>query len=218
MESITQINKLINELYKINNTINIIDIIKNFEDENKELKKQNLVLKKDYEQKCQELDKLQVKYTEDIDNKNLELKEKNDELKNLTKVSYVQQLNKQLTEKNNYIQLLEQQIGKSKNVTEQNKLPKDNTSSTQTSETHVEPPTVFSELQTTKKSLKLQIEKVNIFNPNDFEDINGYELLVYKKNHYLRDMETNELYDIENNKPNQVIGLITEKGKVKLKK
>lgn len=211
MEDITQINQLINELYKINNKINIIDIIKNFEDENKELKKQNLILKKDYEQKCQELDKLQAKYIEDIDNKNQELKEKNDELKNLTKVSYVQQLNKQLTEKNNYIQSLEQQIEKSKNVLEQNsKTLKDNTSSTQTSETHVEP-------QTSKKSLKL-VDKVNIFNPDNFEDINGYELLVYKKNHYLRDMETNELYDIENNKPNKIIGLITEKGKVKLKK
>ena len=53
------------------------------------------------------------------------------------------------------------------------------------------------------------------FNVDDFEDINGFELTSYKKNYYLRDLETNELYDIVDNKPGKVIGLINSKGKIK---
>ena len=52
------------------------------------------------------------------------------------------------------------------------------------------------------------------FNPEDFEDVNGFELLIYKKTYYLRDLETNELYDILNNKQNNVVGLVNSKGKI----
>ena len=48
-----------------------------------------------------------------------------------------------------------------------------------------------------------------------FEDINGFELLVYKKKYYLRDLETSEIYDIVDNKQNQIVGLINSKGKIK---
>ena len=52
-------------------------------------------------------------------------------------------------------------------------------------------------------------------NPDDFEDINGFELMVYKKNYYLRDLETNEVYDILDKQPNKVVGFITSKGRMK---
>jgi hypothetical protein len=52
------------------------------------------------------------------------------------------------------------------------------------------------------------------FNPEHFEDINGFELLLYKKTYYLRDLETNELYDIINNKQNNIVGLVNSKGKI----
>ena len=57
--------------------------------------------------------------------------------------------------------------------------------------------------------------KSNDFNPDCFEDINGFELTIYKKNYYLRDLETNELYNIVDNKPGQIIGLLNSKGKIK---
>jgi len=37
---------------------------------------------------------------------------------------------------------------------------------------------------------------------------------MYKKIYYLKDPNTNELYDIINNKPNNIIGLVSSKGKV----
>ena len=37
----------------------------------------------------------------------------------------------------------------------------------------------------------------------------------YMEVYYLRDLETNELYDIKNNGHNQVVGLINSKGRVK---
>jgi hypothetical protein len=67
---------------------------------------------------------------------------------------------------------------------------------------------VFNEHKKSKK-------REQIFNPEEFEEINGYELIIYKKKYYLRDLETGEIYDIVNNQPNQIIGLISSSGKVK---
>ena len=38
---------------------------------------------------------------------------------------------------------------------------------------------------------------------------------MYKNNYYLRDLETSEIYDIKNNKLNQIVGLINSRGKFK---
>ena len=73
-----------------------------------------------------------------------------------------------------------------------------------------------------KKSKKSKIvkeqlvEQESIFNPDNFENINGFELLMYKSNYYLRDLETSELYDINKNVPGKIVGLINGKGKIKL--
>jgi len=39
---------------------------------------------------------------------------------------------------------------------------------------------------------------------------------MYKSEYYLRDLETSELYNVENNRPGRIVGLINGKGKVKL--
>jgi len=39
---------------------------------------------------------------------------------------------------------------------------------------------------------------------------------MYKKKYYLRDLETNQLYDILDNKPHNIVGLYTINGKIKL--
>lgn len=187
MEKLTRFSQLVTELCQINNDIDIKEIINKLQNENNELKTQNTILKKEHQTKCQEIDNLKDEYEKKLKNKNIELEDKIDELKNFTKISYIQQLNKQLTEKNNYIQTLETQIEKSKKISTKNNSEKD-------------------------------LNPCENFNPANFEEINGYELLVYKHSYYLHDLETNELYDIKNNKPNNIIGLITEKGKVKLKK
>ena len=118
-----------------------------------------------------------------------EIKQKTDDMSNLTKVSMIQSINKQLNEKNNYITILEGQLEKLKNI-----KPK---------------------VETITEKPKEQVMKA--FDPDNFEEINGYELICYKKKYYLRDLETNELYDIDNNMPNKVVGLISSSGKAKLK-
>ena len=49
------------------------------------------------------------------------------------------------------------------------------------------------------------------------DDINGFELLKYKKNYYLRNLETNELHEIIDFKPDNIIGYLTTSGKIKFK-
>jgi hypothetical protein len=68
------------------------------------------------------------------------------------------------------------------------------------------------------KEKQRKIKEINNdnFNPDNFIEINGYELMMYKKKYYIRDLETNQLYDIQDNKPNNIIGIYTINGKVKL--
>jgi len=68
-----------------------------------------------------------------------------------------------------------------------------------------------------KKKKGKKVNEEQEFNPEDFEDVNGYELIVYKSVHYLRDLETNEIYNIKANKPSQVVGLINSNGRVKFR-
>jgi hypothetical protein len=70
-------------------------------------------------------------------------------------------------------------------------------------------------LESQLEKLKNNSNKDTVFNPDDFEDINGYELMMYKNKYYLRDLETNELYNIMNNKPEKIVGFINTKGKPK---
>jgi predicted RNase H-like nuclease (RuvC/YqgF family) len=157
---------------ELSNIIKVIDFTKLIEYV-KELEEENKVLKIT------------------LENTQKELEQKTNDLSNLTKVSMVQNLNKQVNEKNNYITILESQLEKYRNV-----------------------PKKEGELLHVKENIPLQKEEVD-FDPDNFEEINGYELMLYKKNYYLRDLETNELYNIVNNKPDSVVGFINNKGKPK---
>lgn len=119
-----------------------------------------------YEKKIYELELSIIKLTE-------ELKLQKEENKNLTKISFVQNISKQLNEKDNTI----------------NELNK-----------------VIEKLKTDKNNEE--------FDPDKYIEINGYELLLYKKKCYLKDLETAEVYDIVNYKPNKIVGLINHKNKV----
>ena len=161
---------------------------------------------------------LDIEKYEDIYNENIKLKKElenktnqynimdkemtnqRDELNNMSKVSMIQSINKQLEEKNNYIKILESQLDKLRN---KNK----------TEISHEPSPKVYQ--PPSPKVYEDVLRKVT-FDPEEFEEVNGYELLVYKKNYYLRDLETDELYSIQSNKPDKVVGLINNKGKVKL--
>ena len=47
------------------------------------------------------------------------------------------------------------------------------------------------------------------------DDINGFEKIEYKKILYYRDLETNEIYDIVDDKPNSIVGYLNSKNKIK---
>lgn len=158
---------------------------------------------------------------------------------NFKKVSFVQSMNKQLTEKINYITILESQIQKYKNKDEIILEVKQNSSVKEESvkedikqkdkdkEDNIKQKDKEDNIKSNKKkedkienkedkNIKEKYSNESEFNPDEYEDLNGYELLCYKKKYYLRDLETSEIYDINDYKPNKVVGLITKGGKMKL--
>lgn len=178
MNDLKQLNTLISQVYSLSKKISNSNNFENLADTNIDLLNKINTLEEKLSDKTKELDDFKNKYDRDMKIKNDELQEKCNELNNLTKVSFVQSLNKQIKE-------LENQITKLKT------------------------PLTKEPIVETKKKVNSE------FNVDDFEDINGFELTSYKKNYYLRDLETNELYDIVDNKPDKVIGLINSKGKIK---
>ena len=144
-----------------------------------ELRQENIRLKKDLDEKT-------ILYT----TMEYEMKQQRDELTNMSKVSMIQSINKQLDEKISYIKILESQLDKLR-------------------------PKKSEPIEAPREAPREEPREI-AFDPDNFEEINGYELLVYKKIYYLRDLETDELYSIQDNKPNKVVGLINNKGKVKL--
>lgn len=185
MNDLKQLNTLISQVYNLSKKISNSNNFETLSDTNTDLLNKINFLEDELSNKNKELDNFRNKYDQDIKIKNNELKEKCEELNNLTKVSFVQSLNKQINDKNLIIQKLENQINKLK--TSQNKEP----------------------VVEIKKEINTE------FNIDNFEDVNGFELTFYKKIYYLRDLETNELYDIVDFKPGKIIGLLNSKGKIK---
>ena len=185
MNDLKQLNALISQVYNLSKKISNSNNLESLTDTNNDLLNRINILEEELVNKSNEFDDLKKKYDYDMKIKNNELKEKCDELNNFTKVSFVQSLNKQINDKNLIIQQLENQISKLK--------------TSQTKEPVVE----------TKKEINIE------FNVDNFKDVNGFELTTYKKNYYLRDLETNELYDIVDYKPGKIIGLLNSKGKIK---
>ncbi len=228
---------LINKLNEYNNSIS--DENEKYRKQVEELKLQisNLTIKEAHNNLLLEKYK---KENEEYKNKINTLEEDNT---NFKKVSFVQSMNKQLTEKMNYINILEGQLQKYKNKDEIILEVKQNSSVKEESvkenkeesvkENKEESIKENKEKQNNKskknkedkiedkvedKNIKEKYSNETEFNPDEYEDINGYELLCYKKKYYLRDLETSEIYDINDYKPNKVVGLITKGGKMKLNK
>jgi hypothetical protein len=227
---------LINKLNEYNNSIS--DENEKYRKQVEELKLQisNLITKETHNNLLLEKYK---KENEEYKNKINTLEEDNT---NFKKVSFVQSMNKQLTEKMNYITILEGQLQKYKNKDEiilevkQNSSVKEESIKENKEESIKEQYIKESVKETTKdsnnkskkkkeecnkveeKDIKEKYSNETEFNPDEYEDINGYELLCYKKKYYLRDLETSEIYDINDYKPNKVVGLITKGGKMKLNK
>ncbi len=255
MESIYKLGELFEEISTLFNSVDIPKQIISLQNENNKLKEDLKELIEIHQNKCNELTQIKNKYDKEIGLKNNEIKQQKEECNRLTKVSLIQQYDKQVKEKNDYIKILECQLEKYKSssksqlpkveeyvntyidkdnldnidtnieimesVQETNdsknneltnsELPISESNLEQTNDEHMEMNT-----KTKRKKIKKSQEPEEIeFDPDNFEDVNGYELIVYKGIYYLRDLETNELYDIKNNQPNQVIGLINSKGKVK---
>lgn len=138
------------------------------------------------------------------------LQSKTDDVTNLTKVSIVQTLSKQVDEKNNMIRILESQLEKYKSKKVENTFEKEIKEIEVVEEKPKKQPEVVVE-----EKPKKQTKPTDDFDPDNFEEINGYELMMYKKKYYLRDLETNELYTIVDNKQDKVVGFINSSGKPK---
>ena len=224
--------------------INFTDLIHKLNEYNNYILQENEKHKKENEELKLQISDLTTKEShnnlllEKYEKENEEYKNKINTLEedntNFKKVSFVQSMNKQLTEKINYITILESQIQKYKNKDEIILEVKQNSSVKESKEESVKENVKESVKESNNKSKKKKEDKIedkienkNIkekysneseFNPDEYEDINGYELLCYKKKYYLRDLETSEIYDINDYKPNKVVGLITKGGKMKLNK
>jgi len=173
------------------------------------------------------------KYDNDIELISNKLTVKQEEFNDLKKVSYITSINKQLSEKINYIKILEGQLEKLKKTThyiekieltpeikvEEIKVEEVKVEETVKEETVKEEIVEVKTKKVKKSKTKKEsiVESDNQFDPDMFEDINGFELLIYKQKYYLRDLETSEIYDIVDNKQYQIVGLINSKGKIKLK-
>ncbi len=298
MNNIQSLNDLIQQTSELANSLNIVQL---FQDLNLELD--------EYEKENSKLNEQLVEKNIVIADLTNKLKQNSEDLANMTKVSVMQSLSKQLNEKNIHIQFLESQLDKLRNTisvnnantnsnlpnspklkeelvnnvespltpihTNTNTHTKTQTNTNKETKTKPKPKTEPDDqtepdepIQPTQlkkkkkeKSIKLDEEPELVpepvpsepsvpvepepeenklvkkkkkkqtvveeelnqelvseplsFDPNNFEDINGYELIVYKKKYYLRDLETNELYDILDNQPNVIVGLISTNGKVK---
>jgi len=293
-----------NELIEKNNPMQLINDLNNtISNQEIEINKLSISLKNIDNKYLEQIKKLQS----EIDSMNLELKQKNEEINNFSKFSIIQKVNKQLEEKNNYIQILESQIekvrknkvepispkiaqsdetvddpfkkSKNKIIDERSEKLIESTNEKETVEETVndiiietvtesivkdskgetiKEPVDDAIIETVKESLEEPIKKPkkknkiieeqieeptklevkehidetvkkskkkdrmieefrnDTFNPEIFNEINGYQLIIYKKKYYLRDLETNQLYDIDDYKPNKIVGIYTINGKVKL--
>ena len=208
---VSEMSRCTNRAYEIANmSATSIDNISALQNENNKLKK-------DLEEANNTIIQLNNKYNKDIESKNNEIKQKGEEITNLTKVSMIHTINKQLEEKTNYIKILE------------GMLERKNKQSSKELELELVPPVIEVEPEPDNSENRGNgehnkgVEMVEApekttyeFNPDTFEEVNGYELLIYKKQYYLRDLETSEVYSIMNDMPDKVVGLMNNKGKIKL--
>lgn len=204
MNELKQLVSYIDQIYNLSTNLDLINTFNDLVQENTKLKQRNLILEK----------------------QNSEL---NFEITNLNKVSLIQNLSKQLNEKDKYILILESKLA---NLND--KLINSNPSSP-LQISNKEPVIIHSEsleFDSNQKYLETipelpePVKSVENVSPidsepeseNEINDIDNYEVLMYKGQYYYRDLETNEIYDIYKSKPNNIVGYLNEKGKLKFTK
>jgi hypothetical protein len=172
-----------------------------------------------------------LKFINELNDKNIQLQEENDilqkeneQLKNnldsLTKVSYLSNINKQLQEKVNQNELLTKQLEKAniiinafQKIKELN-INFDSIINIDKSEPNINRP----EPNINRPEPNINRPEPNINRPEriidndepiktveaeiDLEEEVNYEKIQYKRTNYLLDSETNKVYNILNNKPN----------------
>ena len=218
MDNLTKLTLLINEIYEFSNEGNLVNTFQNIINKSNKLKEENELLKKELQEKDNIILKINTDYNNNIENKNKEISLKSQELENLSKVSLIVSMNKELDTKKKYIEILESQLEKCRrthsNTATDSLVLNDSPKHTLVDNTIIEEYTNTVEVEVPVEK-KVKKKKNKDFDPDNFEEINGYELIIYKKKYYLRDLETDELYDIVENKPNIIVGLITPNGKPK---
>lgn len=223
MDKIQLYNDTLNKLSQLNSEFNLLELFLNLTNELDKYKKENNILKDGLFIKETKYNELFKKYNDEINTMNKEIEKKDYELNNFNKVSVVVSLHKELDEKKKYIQILEGQVDKLRN-SDKKKVSSNNTvdKPKELLENEIVKESTDNKLLEneqpddiiTKKSKKKKVIDIE-FNIDDFVEINGYELLTYKKKFYLRDLETSEIYSIKNYKPDIIVGLLTPNGKIK---
>lgn len=198
LNKIELINKYINNIYELSSSFSLYEEYVNLQNKVDLLMNQN------------------IKLTKELNDKNKELQTKNEELCNLTKVSYIQSISKQLTEKDTHISQLENQINKLRKMVEQVKPLEEFKES-------VDEAKPLEEVKESVEEVKPLEEQVNVqgsieFDPDNFDEIEGYELIMYKKNYYLKNINKLTVYTIIDNNIGDKVGIINSSGKVKLNK
>jgi hypothetical protein len=164
---IDNINKSLNQLRMYTEEFNLFEEYIKLKNQIKELNNENKILKKT---------------NNDLNDKVLLI---GDELANFKKVSLIQSITKQLSEKDNYIKILEEQLARYRNVSEKEK-----------------------EIITIKPSSGSKDNK-NLDPPE------GYEYIEYNDDKFLKNLEDNKVYSIYDNQPDILIAIIKKSGKIK---
>lgn len=176
--------------------LNINSIISNFEEQILSLKSYSNSINQNIKEYEEIIDNLKNE-NEELKNK---LIEKENELNNINKISMIQSLSKEITDKNNIINHLKTQLDKLK--------PKNNL-------LQVLPKPILPKPILEKPVIPKLVIQEDIFNVDNFEPIDGYELIKYKKTYYLVQEETNRVFSIIKNKVGKHIGNL-KSGKMKL--
>ena len=101
MDKLCELIKQANEIIRVNDPVQIINELESkILDQNVEILRLSNDLKKIDNKYMEQINKLNL----DLESKTVELKQKNKEIEDFAKFSIIQKVNKQLEEKNSYIQ------------------------------------------------------------------------------------------------------------------
>ena len=232
MNNISNLTKNIELLYKLNNELNLIELFDNL-----------YISEIKYKEEIHRLENIIIDkniilndYENQIQLKNIEIEQYKQDMIAYSKVSYIVSMNKELTTQKNYIKILEGQLNKLKTnninnnyvASELEKIQNSNNIDKENIIDDLDKHNIDEEPNLTIKKSKKKLNKENITDDldqsnideknitinNNLLNINGYDLIKYNKEYYLRDLETNEIYSITNNKPDIRIGLLYNNNKI----